>query len=364
MLTQLAQRHRQTLRLEPLEDRFALSTVGYWRFEKGEADTRAHGANSIIDESGNDLHGTPLNGPVYRNDVKDNPIPQTGQSNLLSMQFNGINQRIFVSDQRSFALTKSLTIEAYIKRTGPQSWHGQILFRGDDRSALDPYYLAVSGNDLLFHVENAQGQQAHVSEPLPTLNKWFHVAGTLNNGTGAMKLYIDGKEVDSITTTVRPFAQLDPSIRPGVGIGSLQGDFYCCQFFHGFIDELRLSDRALRPAQFLNAPTFIAPPPPINAVTAIGVGGIAPIDTSLPGSRQSVNPNPAAARSLDYDFISTDNGFNESTATKVLARSRTKTAHDLYSAFCSVGIETEMEVIPELAPYPVCSYGGLATARI
>jgi hypothetical protein len=75
-----------------------------------------------------------------------------------------------------------------------------------------------------------------------------------------MRLYIDGTQVAATTTTVRPFAKLDPTQKPGLGIGSLQADAICCQYFHGYIDELRLSNQALRRSQFLNAPKFVPPP--------------------------------------------------------------------------------------------------------
>jgi hypothetical protein len=56
--------------------------------------------------------------------------------------------------------------------------------------------------------------------------------------------------VRSITTSVRPLATLDPGYRPGVGIGSDQDSQYA-ELFSGWLDEVRLSDVALRPGQML-----------------------------------------------------------------------------------------------------------------
>ena len=120
------------------------ATVAYYRFENGTANTAASGTNSILDSSGNGLNGTPVNGPVYTSNVPVNPVPQTGATNNLSMQFNGIDQRISIPDSPQFQLTHSLTLEAYIDPyTIPSDclWH-QILFRGDDRAGFDPYFLS------------------------------------------------------------------------------------------------------------------------------------------------------------------------------------------------------------------------------
>jgi WD40 repeat protein len=245
--------------LELLEDRLCLSTIAYWRFEEGIADQPAMGTGTILDSSGNDLNGTPINGPVYRADIGDNPIPQTGEENFLSLDFERANrQRIFIADDPAFQLTHSLTLEAYIKPTAPGGGPyglGQILFRGDDRPALDPYYLAMQGNDLLFHIEGASGRYAEVRASLPGLDQWLHVAATLGDATGQLGLYINGDLAASGTTAIRPFAELSPPDNPGFGIGNVQSPNYD-EYFQGLIDEVRISDVALTPDQFLNAATI------------------------------------------------------------------------------------------------------------
>ena len=81
---------------------------------------------------------------------------------------------------------------------------------------------------------------------------WHHIAGTLNDATGLIALYIDGNLVASKTTTVRPFAALTDS-NPGLDHRQLQRVDYN-QPFQGLIDEVRISDQALQPDQFLNVP--------------------------------------------------------------------------------------------------------------
>ena len=244
------------------------AVVAYWRFENGTADTPASGTGTILDSSGNGLNGTPVNGPVYRTNVPVNPIPQTGQPNLLSMDFNGINQRVFIPDNPLFQLTHSLTIEAYVyvrSTPPPGGLPAQILFRGDDRIGLDPYFLGLTGDNVAFSVQDATNQSAAAIAPLPGLNRWIHVAGTLDDATGAMRLYLNGNLAASLTTSVRPMATLEPADNPGLGIGNVQSGTYF-EYFNGLIDEVRLSNQALAPAQFLDA----VPEPSGFTLVAIG----------------------------------------------------------------------------------------------
>ncbi len=286
---------------------WSVHTVAYWRFENGTADMPAVGANTILDSSGHGLNGTPINGPVYRTDVADNPIPQTGQANSLSLDFNGRNQRVFIPDDPRFKLTHSLTLEAYIqpRAVGP----GQIIFRGDDRYSLDPYTLTVEANNTIeFHIENASGQFTEIAAPLPGLNQWLHVAGTLNDATGQMGLYINGVLVASAVTSFRPFADLDSRFQPGLGIGNVQSANYN-EYFNGLIDEVRISDIALAPNQFLDAVPGSAPARPEPPATGRDEGraplagedfrGVfrEPVPAALPPDHENdVGTTPSGAR--------------------------------------------------------------------
>jgi hypothetical protein len=231
------------------------ATIAYWRFENGEANSTASGKGTVLDSSGNGFNGTAYGGPHYRANVMTNPVPKTGAQNAFSLEFNGINDRVFISDNLAFQLTHSLTIEAYVNIHSiaeTNSWR-YIFFRGDDRGGLDPYVLWVfrsdAGSTIGFEIKDANNEGGFVTALIPAFNQWFHVAGTLDDSTGAMKLYINGDFVSSITTMHRPMGPLDSGRNPGLGIGDLQNA--SSQQFDGLIDEVRISDQALLPSQFL-----------------------------------------------------------------------------------------------------------------
>jgi len=202
------------------------STVAYWRFENGTAGAAATG--TVIDSSGNGHNGTAINGPVYSATVPAAKVPQTGAADKLSMSFNGSNQRISIPDSPPFQLTQSLTLEADfdLQGIGPKlNWSHYIVFRGDNRGGLDPYWLGIQKTSsgqllLMFEICPASNARVTVSAPI-TMNKWYEAAGTLDNATGKMSLYLNGQLVSSTTTTTRPLGVLTGGV-PGLGIGNTQ----------------------------------------------------------------------------------------------------------------------------------------------
>ena len=224
-------------------------TIGYWRFEEGTPPNPASAAGSVLDSSGHSLNATPFGGPLYSSDIASDVA---GIGSTRSLQFDGHSQRLFIADTAILQLTNSLTIEAFFK---PEPaipgtlGTGQILFRGDNRPGLDPYFLEIGPSTLVtFAVEDTQSS-ASVQTTVP-FDQWVFVVGTLDGATGQMKLYVNGKLVDSTTTSVRPLGALDPAWSPGLSMGCDPTAQYG-EYFHGWVDEIRLSNVALTPDQFL-----------------------------------------------------------------------------------------------------------------
>jgi hypothetical protein len=170
------------------------------------------------------------------------------------MEFDATGDRIAIPDDTAFQLTQSVTLEAYIRIDAyPINPAGlaQIIFRGDSRLGLDPYFLSLQNSgQLRFLITDAANSDSIVVSPSPQLplNELLHVAGTIDDSTGSQSLYINGSLVASSTTTIRPFGILTGP-NPGLGISGLQVDGD--QYFDGLIDEVRISDAALNPAEML-----------------------------------------------------------------------------------------------------------------
>jgi Concanavalin A-like lectin/glucanases superfamily/PEP-CTERM motif len=248
------------------------STVAYYRFEEGTAGTAATASGGVIDSSGNGLNGTGVNSPLYSSNVPVSTVPATGATDNLSMQFNGDEQTVFIPDNPDFVLTQSLTVEAYINVAAVPNQSGNIFFRGDNRDGLDTYGLNVFPGVapiLEFYFYTASNNLVTLRTTLPGFNQWEYVAGVLNDATNTMSVYVNGSLENTLTTTERPNGALDPTQDPGEAIGGQQSSAYGnIASFDGLIDEVRISNTALTPNQFLDAV-----PEPASA-SLLGIGAI------------------------------------------------------------------------------------------
>lgn len=219
--------------------------VAWWRFQNGVKNVAAVTNHLIEDSSGNDQHGLAQGHPHFRRVA----LPDSN----LALDFAGDQQYLFVPDDELFQLTGSLTVEAYVEVHAYPGFASQIVFRGDDRGGFDPWFLRLADSGRLqFVVTDDRNESALVEspEPLP-LNRWMHVAGTLDDATGQLRLYVDCVQVAATKTAVRAAGVLGGA-QPGIGIGNLA--YGGNQGFRGSIDEVRISAAALVPEQLLKPP--------------------------------------------------------------------------------------------------------------
>jgi len=159
--------------------------------------------------------------------------------------FNQGQTRVSIPDRPAFVLTNSLSIEGWIYPTGP-GW--TVFWRGDNRGGLDPYFLQMNpdeGNILQFIIQQESPNIPEIIGTAPlAFNQWYHIAATLDDATGAMRIYTNGVLAAETNTTIRPFANLIASADASIGIGNL-GEHWFDHPFVGHIDEISLYSRAL-----------------------------------------------------------------------------------------------------------------------
>ena len=239
------------------------ATIAHWDFEEGTPGNVAAGAGSVLDISGNGHHGTPLGDPTY--------VDEGGDT---ALDFDGAGDRVFVSDSAAFSLS-SLTVEASVEldSVAPGSLGlDQLVFYGDSRAGLDPFYLGILGGRLTFFIQGSSTALTRLVSPdLLPLGELLHVAGTLDDTTGAMRLFINGAEVASQTTAIRPSTlALSAVFNPGIGLGNLQDGGN--QFMDGRMLEARISDVALAPSQLLGATAPVPEPGTLALLVAAAAG--------------------------------------------------------------------------------------------
>ena len=231
------------------------AVVAHWRFD-GPVGEAPSDESSIADLTGR-FKGAVFGKPVYRR-----------VENRVGLEFTGRDDRIAVPYAPEFALQHGMTLEAMIRYDGPVPGtidQQQILFWGDDRPGMDPWFLAVTNEGhLVFHICGDGGDrkvQLLSPQQVPP-GKLIHVAGTLDGNINEMRLYMDGKCVGFAVTDLRPMTQASSDAsnadKFSVGIGNIQSGTYP-EGFNGLICEARISNRALGLNDMLKAPPLRDP---------------------------------------------------------------------------------------------------------
>ncbi|KPA16006.1 hypothetical protein MHK_003787, partial [Candidatus Magnetomorum sp. HK-1] len=129
----------------------------------------------------------------------------------------------------------------FYAKTMPTAQLNMIMAKDDGSANNDDFLLAILNNQLFFNNDDStsNGQVNIWSNTDISINRWYHVAVTWSSA--GMKMYVNGKfDVQNNNNT-----QL---VGPGesVRIGSRRGT---TEFFHGFIDEVRIWNTVRSEAQ-------------------------------------------------------------------------------------------------------------------
>lgn len=181
------------------------------------------------------------------NGVTNGSVPfgpgEVGQA----FQFNGATgNAVSAPEQPPYQVT-SLTIDAWVKIAAfptTAQGAGMIFFRGDNRPDLDPYFLYTApGGRVGFHVGASDGTRVDILANAPA-NQWIHVAGTFDDPSNTMRLYINGALAVQQITAIVPMTVMPAANNPGVSIGNIHISPFSTPF-NGLIDEVELFGRAL-----------------------------------------------------------------------------------------------------------------------
>lgn len=232
--------------------------ISYLRFEDGSGVYAADetglmngallGGWSNFDPGGGDAGYDGWSTSVY-----SPTVPLTGAANLGSLRFAGSSPYVNLSNANNLDLGTAFTIEFF--------------FRPEDLSVPNSVFafsvgslLGVAMDDAIF-AASFQGQSSIAPADLVTLNEWQHFA--LVKQPGEYSIYIDGQLQYSSSL---PSGTDGPYSFFGTDVA---GDRELGENFHGYIDEVRISDTALTPDEFL-----IVPEPSTLVLISLGILGV------------------------------------------------------------------------------------------
>lgn len=286
------------------------ATMAYWRFEQGPADalvskgavpggTAFHASVPDSSGNGNDLSVWETGGGAgfaYRANVGSAVIPQTGAANQFSIQNTGGGPAMFTSSTSALRTwtPSSFTFEASIR---PENGGWRTFIGRDSQGAYagDPnlaamYFQITPDSQLAFKYVDLDGvwHEAVSASGLitgwnfnggsPNDAPWQHVAAVSNGST--LTVYLDnGSGYTAVASSA--LGTGNTALSAGAGDG---GDWDAGVFSvgrglyggghgdraYGLIDEIRISDVALSPSQFLNA----IPEPGVGLLAALSLLGL------------------------------------------------------------------------------------------
>lgn len=252
-------------------------TLAYYRFEDLTGDRIPSPPNrpTVRDSSGRDLNLFAYKNPSLSTSVPTPLIPQTRAPNHRAVYATGTEDLYAKPDDglSRVALT-DFTIEAWVNFEsiiGNQTIVGRDNFsRTQGAGAL--FYLSKTTHTKpsLGQLENAfRVELVTRSDRSLTIEStvqaqpgvWYHLAVVGNTTAGTVSLYVDGKIAGFATDFDGLFI---PPSNPGWTIARGQYAGKVADHFFGWIDEVRFSDTALTPAQFLNNAAADSSRPPTS----------------------------------------------------------------------------------------------------
>jgi hypothetical protein len=269
--------------------KISAETIAYWRFENGTAGSQHTGTNDdfYIDSTANSnaMSNIPTeDAPTATDTVPFSTVPATGEPNTLALDFvpnsviltqNDITNKMV----DSYVFSNGWTVEATVKFNNLTPGWPVIVGKDGKPSGgpappfflklinLDPPFIQADffSNDNAEHWFDGRSGFGGSGETEIFPDKWYNLAVTYD-GSNVAKLYIQEEtdieyelEATSQQSNIGPATfpwDTHWSIGRGVWNGGPDG------WVDGIIDEVRISDVALDPTQFVAYTKILIPQPP------------------------------------------------------------------------------------------------------
>ena len=216
-----------------IHDKVIVQPVKWWQFNEGAGDITREiaGGDSCV-----------IAGPMS--------YWKQGASGT-ALAFDGYHSVVRLPADKAPAISDAVTLEGWVA-LGAYPWNWTpVIQQGHEESyslAIGPHgsvAMSVKVGDQLIKAE---------SKPQLATKRWYHVAGTYDKTTGAVRVFIDGQLCNEQAAPKDGIARSESPIQIGKGIPMAQSD--PVRFsdpndfsFDGLIDEVRIYNVALTPDQ-------------------------------------------------------------------------------------------------------------------
>ncbi len=193
------------------------------------------------------------NGPVWGGQTE----VQTGLGKS-SVYFDGVNDYVTVADNASldFLGTDNFTVESWFKTNGTVSAINIIAAKVSAVNGVGYKLYLDSSGDTCFGTDGTAGSFPADSACTSAVDyddsAWHHIAG-VRRGTTDIRIYVDGVEVGTPDTAIGDTATLANAGALTIGVDSDAATTP----FKGWIDEVRVSNKARTPEEIADAAVFL-----------------------------------------------------------------------------------------------------------
>ncbi len=225
---------------EHLADWTGVQVLGLWLFDEGEEQTTAE-ATGAQDPDNPDIGYDLLLGDTANDEIFDPAWLMPGKYGSAVKFARGDNDRV----TRPYPWIgpnptgNKLTVEAWINPGSGIDISSVSTVVSAGRAGVNGYTLDTNYHKLRFHVGD---KVFAMTDPLiNTFDVWHHVAAVWDGDADMVTLYLNGRETDTFTNADVTYTNGDTRFQIGTR-RNMRG-------FPGAIDEVRISDAALRPGQ-------------------------------------------------------------------------------------------------------------------
>jgi alpha-tubulin suppressor-like RCC1 family protein len=224
--------------------------LGNYRFENGVAGAPASQSASILDSSHAGANGDPHGGPMWTDDVVAPSVNCTPDT--LALAFDGIDDWVSFASPFVFHALSDATLEFWIK--APEQPHSPVFWSTDPAQGdTNRFHLSFSSGGIVGFDYRDPSSSLHTLLPLDgtytiPVDAWTHIAITRviePNSEHTYRFYRNGLLVYVATDYVPNLPTASSWI-----LARRDGTLQSTTWFHGVLDEIRLSGRALAPAEF------------------------------------------------------------------------------------------------------------------
>jgi hypothetical protein len=226
------------------------------------------------------------------------------------VRLDGTGQGYVSLPQSPIRTDWAFTVSAWVLVEAPagSGWHAAVSQIGNVNSGFYLEYNATSGEYAFAMSDSASGGAVTYVRAPKVTSGWTHLTGTYDPYTQKMRLFVNGREADVETFTYRWHAS------QGLQIGRAKYGGNVVDPWHGGIDDVRVYQRALPPAEIQKLATLPAVEEafyPFDDASAMGADQSGGYRNATIGSGGSREDGPVDGGALRVD--GTANGWAATT---------------------------------------------------